>query len=127
MSFPTRLDEVCKLLVDGTKTDKIIWSRLKAGGHAAPTAFANFILTAHGDPDNGLTGLTLRIVSDDGMEIDTASVGENGPDDDNLQPLDQLFDLICDQEERRAVARLSPILEALRRQVTMSPPKPTGY
>ncbi|MGD1276664.1 MAG: hypothetical protein ABR964_05505 [Tepidisphaeraceae bacterium] len=123
MSVPTRLNELCQLLIAGTKNDSIRWTPLKSGVHTAVVGEANFIVKGSGSGDEGLTGVELRVLNDAGDQIDLASVDRDNPDDYDMKPLDELYDVLTDQEDRMAQARLTPILESLRKQVMTRPPK----
>lgn len=121
MSVPEPYQELCDLLITATKNDTVTWSLASFDTHRATLASNIFQVKARGDEDEGLTGVTLTILNSSGATIDTVSAEVDPRKEGDLLPLSELFYEICENEKRATKARLSPIIKALRQQISRPP------
>lgn len=119
MAVPERLDEIGKLLIDGTNADTVRWTLLRSGGFSTDVDDATFVVSVDEDgapTDDFISGISLRVLNERGDEIDSASVKFPRPQTSHTF-LSDLYIAITEQHDRFAKAKLAPITEKLRRQV----------
>jgi hypothetical protein len=113
--MPPRLKEICELLQQGSANGTIRWAALKSSdAFSATVENATFVIAIVCYPDGEPIRWTLRILSANGDELDTA---EEDADDEVATELSDLWNRAKAQNERPLAARLQPIAEALRASV----------